>query len=328
MAVISRSATRERSRPAGGDVRGPGRRRSGRDGRRWVPYAFLLPALVLEVLVHFGPMVLGAAMSVLRVTQYEIRHWWEAPFAGLGNFRVVLDFGDPTGRSLAHSFLVSLGFTAIVLSAAWCLGLAAAVALQRSFRGRALLRALFLVPYALPAYAAVITWRFIFQRDNGMLNHLLGQLGLIGDGPFWLIGSNAFWAQCVVAIWRMWPFAFLILMAGMQAVPVELYEAASLDGAGAWTQVRSITLPSLAPVNRVLVVVMFLHTFNDFSTPFILFGGAAPPSADLISVHIYQSSFATWNFGLGSAMSVLLMAFLLVVVSGYLAITRRADHDS
>ena len=328
MAVISPSGTRESPGTPDTPKRPTRRGRFRGQGRRWIPYAFLLPALALELLIHFVPIVLGVAMSGLRVTQYQISHWWEAPFTGLENFRIVLDFDGPTGKSLLQSFLVTLGFTAVVLTGAWIVGMAAALALQRAFRGRGLLRTLFLVPYALPAYTAVITWRFIFQRDNGMFNHLLGQLGLIDSNPFWLIGHNAFWAECVVAIWRMWPFAFLILMAGMQAIPGEVYEASSIDGAGPWRQLQMITLPLLSSVNKVLVLVMFLHTFNDFSTPYILFGGSAPPAGDLISVHIYQSSFATWNFGLGSAMSVLLLLFLAVVSACYLAFTRRTGHES
>jgi len=325
MAVITPSGTRES--PEAPDKPPQPQRGRAKGSRRWIPYAFLLPALALELLIHFVPIVLGTAMSVLRVTQYQISHWWEAPFTGLGNFRIVLDLDGPTGRSLFQSFLVTLAFTAVVLSATWLMGMAAALALQRPFRGRGLLRTLFLVPYALPAYASVITWRFIFQRDNGMLNHLLGQAGLTDGNPFWLIGQNAFWAECVVAVWRMWPFAFLFLMAGMQAIPQDVYEASSIDGAGPWRQLRSITLPLLSPVNRVLVLVMFLHTFNDFSTPYVLFGAGAPPAGDLISVHIYESSFATWNFGLGSAMSVLLLLFLLLVSACYFALTRRTGHD-
>ena len=328
MAVLSPAGTRESPEAPDKRRRSDGGRARGR-GRRWVPYAFLFPALAFELLIHFVPIVVGVGMSAFRVTQYQISQWWAAPFAGLDNFRIALDFDSPTGKSLAQSFLITLAFTAVVLAAAWFLGLAAALALQRSFRGRGILRTLFLVPYALPAYAGVITWRFIFQRDNGMLNHLLGQLGVTHSNPFWLIGSNAFWAECVVAIWRMWPFAFLILMAGMQAIPAEVYEASSIDGAGPWRQLQTITLPLLSPVNRVLVIVMFLHTFNDFNTPYVLFGGGAPPAGDLISVHIYQSSFATWNFGLGSAMSALLLLFLLLVTACYLALTRRsASHDS
>ena len=202
--------------------------------------------------------------------------------------------------------------------------------MQDTFRGRGLLRALFLVPYALPVYAAVITWVFMFQHDNGLVNHVLhDQLGLTDKPSFWLIGDNSFIALLVVSVWKGWPFAFLIVMAGLQNIPKELYEAASLDGAGVWQQIRRITLPSLRPVNQVLVLVLFLWTFNDFNTPYVMFGKTAPEAADLISVHIYQASFVTWNFGTGSAMSVLLLLFLLVVTGVYLALTsreRRASH--
>ena len=297
--------------------------------RTWSPYLFLLPALVLELVVHFGPMVAGLTMSFLKLTQYQLARWWQAPFAGLENFRVVLDIDQPVGASLLSSFLVTLAFTMIVIGVSWVMGIAAAVSLQNARAGRGVLRTLFLVPYALPAFAAVITWRFLFQRDNGMLNHILvDQLGLLEENAFFLIGPNAFWAQCVVAIWRLWPFAFLMLMAGLQSIPAELYEAGTLDGAGPWRQLREITLPLLSPVNQVLVLVMFLWTFKEFETPFVLFGGSAPEEARLINVEIYQNSFVTWNFGLGAAMSVLLLLFLLLVTGAYLLATRRKLHEA
>jgi multiple sugar transport system permease protein len=120
-----------------------------------------------------------------------------------------------------------------------------------------------------------------------------------------------------VSVWRLWPFAFLTLMAGLQSIPGDLYEAAAIDGAGFLRRLRSVTLPLLRPVNRVLVLVLFLWTFNDFNTAYILFE-QPPADADMISIHIYNASFLTWNFGLGSAMSVLLLAFLLIVTLGYL----------
>ena len=100
-----------------------------------------------------------------------------------------------------------------------------------------------------------------------------------------------------------------------------------MDGAGVWQQLRRITLPSLRPVNQVLVLVLFLWTFNDFNTPYVLFGTAQPPAGDLISFRIYNSSFLTWDFGVGSAMSVLLLLFLLVVTAVYLLATRKARSN-
>ncbi|MFE6745415.1 carbohydrate ABC transporter permease [Kitasatospora purpeofusca] len=305
-------------------IRGRIDRLRRRAGTTALPYLLLLPALLLELAVHLVPMVLGAVMSFKQLTQFFIRDWTAAPWAGLANFRTAVDFDAPVGRALLHSFWVTCAFTALAVGLSWLIGTTAAVLMQDSFRGRGLLRAVFLLPYALPVYAAVITWSFMFQRDTGLINHVLhDQLHLVDDKPFWLLGDNSFVALVTVSVWRSWPFAFLTLTAGLQNIPRDLYEAAALDGAGVWQQIRRITLPSLRPVNQVLVLVLFLWTFNDFNTPYLLFGRSAPAAADLISVHIYQSSFVTWNFGAGSAMSVLLLLFLLVVTAGYLLLTSR-----
>ena len=127
-----------------------------------------------------------------------------------------------------------------------------------------------------------------------------------------------------MVIWRAWPFAFLMLMAGMQSIPDEVYDASAVDGASIWKQIRHITLASLKPINVVLLLMLFLWTFNDFNTPFVLFGATPPKSADLIAIHIYGNSFVNWNFGLGSAMSVLLLLFLLVITGLCLGLTRRS----
>ncbi|MGW2620116.1 carbohydrate ABC transporter permease [Streptomyces sp. NPDC001500] len=320
-------APKPRATPRGGD--GIPRPRPGRIRRAGLPYLLLLPALILELLVHLVPMVIGVVMSFKELTQFFIRDWGAAPWAGLDNYRVSVDFDAPVGQALLRSFLVTVGFTLLSVGLCWLVGTAAAIFMQDAFRGRGLLRALFLVPYALPVYAAVITWVFMFQHDNGLVNHVLhDQLHLTDKPSFWLIGDNSFYALLTVSVWKGWPFAFLIVMAGLQNIPRELYEAAALDGAGVWQQIRRITLPSLAPVNQVLVLVLFLWTFNDFNTPFVLFGRAAPEAADLISVHIYQASFVTWNFGAGSAMSVLLLLFLLAVTGVYLALTTRGRRPS
>ncbi|AZS83898.1 carbohydrate ABC transporter permease [Streptomyces griseoviridis] len=323
--------------PAAADVRkdSPGaaahepRRRPGRIRRIGLPYLLLLPALILELLVHLVPMVIGIVMSFKELTQFYIRDWGTAPWSNLRNYQVSVDFDAPVGEALLHSFLVTIAFTVLSVGLCWLIGTTAAVYMQDTFRGRGLLRALFLVPYALPVYAAVITWVFMFQHDNGLVNHVLhDQLHLTDKPSFWLIGDNSFYALLTVSVWKGWPFAFLIVMAGLQNIPGELYEAAALDGAGRWQQIRRITLPSLRPVNQVLVLVLFLWTFNDFNTPYVLFGKTAPAAADLISVHIYQASFVTWNFGTGSAMSVLLLLFLLVVTGVYLVLTSRGRRTS
>jgi multiple sugar transport system permease protein len=304
----------------------PPPRRPVRRAGWWFPYLVVAPAVLLELAIHIIPMLTGIYISFIKLTKFYIRRWTEAPVVGVENYQIALNFDSTIGKQLAHSFLITCAFTVLVVGLSWGLGMAAAVALQKPFKSRAVWRTLFLVPYALPLYAGIITWNFMFQRDTGAINHVLvDQLGISsGDRPFWLIGNNAFVSLVVVAIWRMWPFAFLMLMAGLQSIPGDVYEASALDGASPWRQWRRITLPMLSSVNVVLVLVMFLWVFNDFNTPYVLFGTAQPPAGDLISFRIYNSSFLTWDFGVGSAMSVLLLLFLLLVTAVYLLATRKA----
>lgn len=311
-AAIPLETTDQRTRPS--------KRRAG-----WAfPYIVVAPAVLLEFAIHIVPMLTGIWISFIELTKFFIRRWTQAPFVGLENYSIALNFNSTVGQQLLHSFLITCAFTALVVGLSWVFGMAAAIVLQRPFRSRAVWRTLFLVPYALPLYAGIITWNFMFQRDTGAVNHLLvDQLHLANDRPFWLIGSNAFVSLVVVAIWRMWPFAFLMLMAGLQSIPSDVYEASALDGASPWRQWRLVTLPMLNPVNIVLLLVMFLWVFNDFNTPYVLFGTAQPPAGDLISFRIYNSSFLNWDFGVGSAMSVLLLLFLLLVTGIYLLATRR-----
>ncbi len=302
--------------------------RTRRWRRGWLPYVLLIPAILLELLIHIIPMLAGVGISFLQLTEFYLRNWRAAPFAGLSNYAVAVNFSSAIGSALLHSFIVTILYTVVVLAVCWLFGMSAAVLTQRAFRGRGTVRTLFLIPYALPVFASVITWNFMLQRNTGMVNQLLLELHLTHSQPFWLIGQNSFWSLIVVQIWRTWPFAFLILTAGLQSIPTDLYEAAAIDGASILGQVRHVTLPLLRPVNRVLLLVLFLWTFNDFSVPFTLFGSAPPTQADIISIHIYENSFVSWNFGTGSAMSVLLLLFLLLVTVVYLALGRRGEQHA
>src|SRR5262245_33637473 len=193
MATVATSARQPRSGARGATVPAPGRRRTGARSRtaRLTPYLMLAPALLLELLVHVIPMVVGVWMSLKGLTQFYIRNWSAAPFKGIGNYRVAVDVHGPVGGHLLNSLAVTVAYTVLSVGLSWLLGLTAAVLLQRPFRGRGLLRTLFLTPYALPAYAAIITWRFVLQRDTGMLNHVLvDDLHLRHEAPFWLIGGN------------------------------------------------------------------------------------------------------------------------------------------
>ncbi|GAB3840115.1 carbohydrate ABC transporter permease [Kribbella italica] len=324
MSVATQEATPAAARPAKKKSKPGLERRPGLN--RWLPYLLLAPAVLAELLIHIIPMIVGIWMSFVKLTKFFIANWSAAPAAGLGNYKIALDFDNAVGEGLLKSFGVTVVFSLVTVALSWVLGMAAAVALQPPFKGRAMLRTLFLVPYALPAYAGILTWNFMLQRDTGAVNHVLEQLHLSDGTTFWLIGGNALVSLIAVATWKLWTFAFLTLMAGLQSIPGDLYEAASVDGAGNLRQWRNITLPSLRPVNLVLVLVLFLWTFSDFNTPYVLFGTAQPPAGDLITFHIYNASFLTWNFGTGAAMSVLLLIFLMIVTGIYLLVTGRRSR--
>ena len=291
--------------------------------KRRLPYLLIVPAIVFELFIHVIPLLAGVGISFLGLTQFFIRNWSAAPFAGLDNYRHALDFGGPIGEGLLHSFAITVAFTVIVVALSYGIGLYAAQLVNTEFRGQRWFRTLFLVPYAMPVYVAVIAWSFMLDRDNGALNALLSDLHVVGDTPpFWLIGSNAFWAIVMTTVWRLWPFAFLMVLAGLQNIPDELHEAAAVDGASPFERFRHITLPLLRPVTSVVLIILFLWTFNEFNTAYVLFGPAPPESADLLSLHIYVNSFVNLNFGLGSAMSVMLLLFLLAVTMTYVRVFR------
>jgi multiple sugar transport system permease protein len=308
---------------------GPARARRAGRARRLIPYLFLLPALVAELVVHIIPIVAGIAMSFLQLGIATISSWTSAPFAGLSNYSAAVHVNTGVGADLLHSFWVSILYTVLVVGISWAFGFTASLLLQNVRRGRGTLRALFLVPYALPSFTAVITWSFMLQRDNGLVNQVLvHDTHLLDHAPFWLLGWHSFFSLVAASVWRNWPFAFLVIMSGMQTVPRDLYEAAAIDGAGLRRQIRAVTMPMLRPVNQVLLLVLFLWNFNDFNTPFVMFGKTPPAQADLISIDIYGNTFSNWQFGAGAAESVLMLLFLLLVTGVYLAATSRRRDDA
>ncbi|WP_104117594.1 carbohydrate ABC transporter permease [Arthrobacter sp. B1805] len=298
--------------------------------KRKSPFAYILiaPAVIMELLIHIVPMILGVWIAFLGLTQLNIRNWLRAPFVGFDNFVAGLDPNGPIGGEFLASFGRTLVFTVIVLAIVWVLGIMAAVLLHSSFRGNGFLRTFFLIPYALPSYVATIAWAFMFSQRDGAINKILvDDLGLLDERPFWLLGGNAFWVTVIVTAWQMWPFAFLMLLAALQNIPKDVYEAAAIDGASLWKQFMLITLPMIRPANGVLLLVMSLWIFNQFNVPFVLFGAAPPESARLVSPLIYQHSFSNWNFGLGGAMSVLLLILLFIASVVYVRMVLPKGKD-
>lgn len=285
-------------------------------------YLLILPAVLAMLFVHYIPMINGAIVSFKEINLFTVSRWLDAPWIGFANF---VEGFDPQGR-LGARFWRSLWnvtfFGAVTITAGYVIGMAVALLLNRPFPGRNVVRALILLPYITPDSVAYSVWRFIFQARIGLVNKWLLALGIIDEPELWLVGSKSIYAVMVASIWKGWPFAALILQAGLQTIPRELHEAAMIDGASSWQRFRNVTMPLLAPVTRSLVLLSILWNYNAFNQFHVMLGRDPGVAADVPSTLILRESFTSFNFGVGSAMSLALMAIMLLFTVVYMRTLR------
>ncbi|MFI5912528.1 carbohydrate ABC transporter permease [Dactylosporangium sp. NPDC051541] len=284
--------------------------------RRQRPLWMLAPGGVLMAVVILVPLAVALLVSTLDLNQYTLRQWTDAPGVGLDNY---VEAWRET--ALPHAIWVTVGYAVIVTVLAVPLGLAAALATQQRFAGRALVRSAFLIPYVLPAFVVGTVWRTILQ-PGGPLGHATG------TDYLWLNGPRSYWALVVVQLWTSWPLLYLLALSGLQGVPDDVHEAAALDGAGWWEKLRRIILPHLRGVLGLGMVIEFLHTLNSFTLPYVLFGIPAPHDVEVLPVLTYVESFQNFKFGLSAAMAVLSLVLVAIPLSVYLrAVKLNTDED-
>jgi multiple sugar transport system permease protein len=277
-------------------------------------YAVIIPAILLELFIHIIPMILGAVISMKSVNINTIADWLNAPFVGFKNYAAILKPGSLQSKQFWASAATTLkyGVTAKILH--FGLGLWGALVLNREFKGRGFFRTIFMIPYAVPIFISGISWKFMFQKEWGLINYILvDKLHLLAEKPFWLVGDNALWAVITAQVWRGWSFHFIMILAGLQTVPKELYEAVEIDGGNAWHKFRHVTLVALKPVLTTLLVVNGMKILNEFETTFVMLSERPPESANVMSVNIYDQAFNNWNFGLASANSLLWVLTIVAI---------------
>jgi multiple sugar transport system permease protein len=274
----------------------------------------LVPGGILTLLVIVTPLLVALYISLLDLDQYSIRQWVQAPFIALSNYTEAL-----RGPNVLHSIGISVEYATIVTVATLPIGVAAALATQNRFQGRALVRSVFLIPYVLPAFVVGTVWRIILQPD-GVANAMLGHLG-VADG-LWLNGPRSFWALVIVQIWTSWPLVYLLALSGLQAVDPALHEAAALDGVTWWMKLRYVIAPYLRGPVSLALVISFLHNINNFTLPFVLFGVPSPRDVEVLPVLTYVESFQNFRFGLSAAMAVLSLVLVAIPLSVYLRAVR------
>ena len=286
----------------------PRQRKEGRGATRAHPALLLFPLPALVVYVMFF------AIPTLQAVQYSVTDWdgFSADFAnvGAGNFRRILTGDDLFMNALANN----VKFMLLVVAVQTLFALLLAVFLVKNSRSSILLRALFFFPTILSSVSVAFIWKFIYDPNFGLGNRVLGAVGLDGLQSSYL-GNDAtaiYW----VAVTQVWFHAgqmMVIFIAGLQAVPTELYEAADLDGAGRWSQFRFITWPMIAPATAIVVAYTTVQSFKAFDL--ILGLGGNPPkfALDILSTRIY-TSFANSEFGYAAAESLIFMAVIAAIV--------------
>lgn len=280
-------------------------------------------ALFFAVLVGI-PLIIVIWTSLLTINATDIAHWATAPFAAASNFATGLTKPTVTGVSALRSVWISLEFSLLSTIASTPIAFFAALSVHHRFRGRAVLRSLYLVPYVIPGFVIALLAQLAFQDHTGAVDHLLAALHLASRGTYWLIGGNAFWAMTFTEVWEVWPFIYLLLLAGLQAIPREQLEAATVDGADWGSRLRYIVIPQLKGIYALAFCLSALFHFGNFTLPYIMFGNTRPASTVTLPINIYYIAFQGFDFGIASATAVFNVALLAVPAAVYLSLARRA----
>ena len=281
--------------------------------------ALIAPTVLLFAALIFYPMLQALFLSLHRVSTLTLRTQW----VGLANFQSLL--ADPAFlTSFGNTVVWTLGAVTLQLG----LGVGVALLLNGRLVGRSLARGLLLFPYLLPTAVAVLVWRWLFNDLYGLINHVLLSLGLISQPVAWLSQpSSAMVAVILVGAWKFFPFVVIAVLARLQSIPDSLYEAARIDGASRWAQFWDITLPQLANVLAVVVLLRSIWDFKEFDLIYLMTGGGPGISTQTLPILVYREAFQLLSFGRGAAVAVTMFVFMLLFFALHLWGTRHTEAD-
>lgn len=277
----------------------------------------VLPALLLLAVLTLYPVLYGIWISLFSKHSF----FPEQSFVGLANY-LAIAADEEFWRSLRLGLVYSLSTIALQL----VLGVAAALILHQSFPGRGLVRALTIFPYVVPTVIAVVIWKWLLNAQFGLVNYALEAAGLIGAPVSWMGHEWIMVSLILVSVWQFFPFVVLAVLARLQTIPPELYEAAKVDGANALSRFIHVTLPQLASVLFVVVLLRSIWMFTKFDTPWLMIqGGGAETYIRTLPVYTYQRTFAWYEAGRGSAMAVVMFLMLVAAAAVYFRLWRREE---
>jgi multiple sugar transport system permease protein len=288
----------------------------------WFPYLAILPVLVVLTVVFLYPLVQVILMSFRAVDLG--RPIPGEPFIGLANY------AEMAGRpQFWHSLRVTVVYTVSVVVLTAVGGLIIAQLLNAKFRGRALARTLLILPWALPPVVTGLVWAWMFDFQFGVVNYALRLLHLTDKNLSWMVNPDlALPAVIVATAWKHLPLATIILLAGLQSISDDLYEAAHIDGASALQRYRYITLPGLRPVLGILLLLETLWNFKSFAYIYMMTGGGPARSTESLVVGVYYEAFQFYKFGYASALGVIVLLICVAITLVYLRLFITASEKS
>ena len=270
-----------------------------------IGYLFVLPLVVLVLLLIAYP--LGSAVYLSLTEKYV---GYPPRFVGLKNYVELT--GDPVFRKVVWNSAV---FTVASVTVKLMIGLLMALSLHQALFARRLVRGILLLPWVVPTVITALAWHWMFDALRGFINVSLETLGLIGEPIAWLgQPSTAMMAVVVVNIWRGFPFFGVSLLAGLQAIPADLYEAAAVDGASATQRFRHVTLPGLRPVILVTALISTIFTLNDFNIVYVMTRGGPGIATHILATYTYEVGFQALRWGRAVAVSMYLMPLVVVMI--------------
>lgn len=300
----------------------PRRRRSPSAPTRWAAVGFAAPLLVYLVAFYAYPLYRNIELSLHDYTPRAFVQG-DAEWVGWANYADVIG-SDTFGKALANTAL----FVLVSIVFQYSIGLALAVFFRQSFRLSGVLRALFLVPWLLPLIVSASTWSWMLNSDNGIVNSVLGAFG-IGQVN-WLTSPDMALVSVIVAnIWLGIPFNLVILYSGLQNIPGDLYEAASLDGATGWQAFRRITFPLLRPVSGITLLLGLIYTLKVVDIIWVMTTGGPGDASTTLAVWSYREAFGTGqpDFSPAAAVGNLLILIALAFGFAYLYLQRRQEKS-
>lgn len=279
-------------------------------------YALLIPTLLIITTIAFYPIVRGIILSF---HEKDLLTTFESQFIGLKNYKDLI-FDTRFHKSIINTTV----FTIISVAAEFLLGLSFALLLNPPFKGRDFSRASVLIPWALPPAIVAMAWRWIFNDTYGVFGDILIKLGLMDSTVAWLGSPGLAMTSAIFAdVWKTTPFITIILLAGLQSIPPELYEAIKVDGAGRLRQFFMITLPLLKPYIALSLLFRTIQAFGIFDLIWVLTGGGPGGSTQTVSLYIYDTSFRYLNLGYGAAITVAVVILLFVIAMSITLIGRK-----